>query len=255
MTDEEGVVIFQADVADYLSLPIDPGSVSLVFADVLYGTGSKFEDYDDSIPENAISMTANVLRVADRVLKPGGIVIIQCDWHLNYMYRVMLERYDIFDTPASFSFLNEIIWSYNSGGAGRDRVPHKHDTLLVGAKQGAPHTFNILREPYPRDYKDRPGFNPEGRMQTSVWTVPRLSNTAKERTGYATEKPPALIARLLQTFSNPGDVIYDPCCGSGASGVAAVTEGRMFFGSDINPKAVEISRSRIAALMKSKESA
>ena len=251
-------MIFLSDVraprgADY---PVAADSVSLVYADVLYGTGTRFKSYDDSSVEGALAMTAGVLRRAAFVLRPGGVLVLQCDWHLNYLYRAMIStlhpalrmlQKDL-EIPDQFEFLNEIIWSYNSGGASRDRVPHKHDSLLVAVKKGASHTFHILREPYPRDYGDRPGFHPEGRMQTSVWYIPRLSNTSKIRTGYDTEKNPELIKRILLTYTNPGDLVLDPCCGSGASGIAALETGRAYMGSDINPDAVAIARARLSAL-------
>jgi len=236
-------MIFQADVNELVesglqNTPLVAGSAALVYADTLYGTGNRFEHYSDT-REEAIALTSSIFKLANRVLRPGGSLIIQCDQHLNYVYR------KLFEDSSYFEFLNEIIWAYNSGGASKDRVPHKHDTILVGIKGGAPHTFNVLREPYPRDYGNRPGFNPEGRMQTSVWSVPRLSNTAKERTGYSTEKPPALIERIVKTFTNEGDLVYDPCCGSGASGVAALACGRSYQGSDKNPEAVEIAKRRL----------
>ncbi len=173
------------------------------------------------------------------MLRPGGVVVIQSDHHLNWMVRVLLE-------DSTLEFFAEVIWSYNSGGAGQSKLPQKHDTLCVFAKPGARPTFNVFREPYPRDYGGRPGFHPEGRMATSVWQIPILSTTSTKRTGYSTEKPPALIQRVLETFSPEGGTVYDPCCGSGATGVAARACGRTFALSDINPRAIEVATARLA---------
>jgi site-specific DNA-methyltransferase (adenine-specific) len=147
------------------------------------------------------------------------------------------------DAP-HLTFLNEIVWAYNSGGAGKKCVPQKHDTLIVYAEASREPTFHVLRKPYPRDYKDRPGFHPEGRMQTSVWNVPILSTTSTERTGYPTEKPPALLERLLRTYTNEGDWVWDACCGSGSMGVAASRTGRNAFLTDIHPEALRTATDR-----------
>lgn len=228
-------MIFQHDIT---GVPSSLPPVDLLYADVPYGTGRKFDDYDDSV-EVAARVQQAVVAHAPVLLRPGGVVAIQCDHRANWHIRTLLE------SDTRLAFVNELVWAYNSGGAGHRNVPQKHDTILVFAKRGAEYTFNVLREPYPRDYGDRVGFHPDGRMITSVWNVPILSTTSIERTGYATEKPPALIERLLRVYSDPGDLVYDPCCGSGASGVAALAAGRQWIGSDINPRAVEIARARL----------
>jgi site-specific DNA-methyltransferase (adenine-specific) len=77
-----------------------------------------------------------------------------------------------------------------------------------------------------------------------VWKVPRLTNNSRIRTGYSTEKPPDLILRLIETFTNELDTVVDPCCGSGASGVAASQCNRKYLGFDINPVAIETATNR-----------
>ena len=215
------------------------GKVNLLYADIPYGTGHRFEHYTDE-RASAVRVAECVVLSLRELLVPGGIAVIQCDWNLNWVVRGMLEE------DAHLSFLNEIVWCYASGGAGKKKLPHKHDNLYAFYKKGGPYTFNVLREPYPRDYGDRPGFHPEGRMCTSVWNIPILSTTSKERTGYSTEKPPKLLERVLLTYSKPGDVVYDPCCGSGVTGVAALATGRDYLLSDVNPVAVDTAKTRLA---------
>ena len=230
-------MIFRHDIHEGVPLAL-MDRVNLLYADLPYGTGRKFKHYGDPV-EGAVGVAQSIVTAAAMLLVPGGVVVLQCDHRVNYKVRTLLE-----DTPY-LSFLNEIIWSYASGGAGQKKVPHKHDTLHVFYKKGGTYTFNVLREPYPRDYGSRAGFHPDGRMCTSVWNIPILSTTSKERTGYSTEKPPKLLERVLLTYSNPGDLVYDPCCGSGVTGVAAQTTGRKYSLSDINPVAVKISRDRL----------
>ena len=230
-------MIFQHDIR-VGPPPFLKGKVNLLYADLPYGTGRKFEHYDDSRIE-AVRLAEALIHELPSLLAPGGIAVLQCDWNINWIVRGTLEG------ESSLSFLNEIIWSYASGGAGQKKVPHKHDTLHVFYKKGGDYVFNVLREPYPRDYGGRAGFHPDGRMCTSVWNIPILSTTSQERTGYSTEKPPKLLERVLLTYSNPGDLVYDPCCGSGVTGVAAEATGREYFLSDISPVAVETARTRL----------
>jgi site-specific DNA-methyltransferase (adenine-specific) len=216
--------------------PVLPVAPALLYADVPFGTGRSFSTFKDDMA-TALHVTHAVVEKS-RALAPGGVLVIHCDHRINFLARALME-----DAP-HLTFLNEIVWAYNSGGAGKKCVPQKHDTLIVYAEASREPTFHVLREPYPRDYKDRPGFHPEGRMQTSVWNVPILSTTSTERTGYPTEKPPALLERLLRTYTNEGDWVWDACCGSGSMGVAASRTGRNAFLTDIHPEALRTATDR-----------
>ena len=88
--------------------------------------------------------------------------------------------------------------------------------------------FNVQREPYPRDYGDREGFHPDGRMMNDWWQIGILSTTAKERTGYPTQKPLGLLERLIRAYTNEGDMVLDCFAGSGTTGVAAQKLNRKF---------------------------
>ena len=73
-----------------------------------------------------------------------------------------------------------------------------------------------------------------------------IRTNAKERTGYPTQKPVALLERIIKASSNEGDIVFDPFCGSGTTLVAARNLGRRYVGIDVNPKAVEIARGRLS---------
>lgn len=228
--------VFQHDIRrgyprDYLP-PVD-----LIFADVPYGTGHKFADYSDT-ERGARAVIEAVVAGADSVLRLGGVIAVMSDHRLNYFVRARLEAH------SQLQFSNEIIWSFNSGGAGKKSIPQKHATIAVFFMRGGERTFNIVREPYARNYGARPGFHSEGRMLTSVWSIPILSTTSSKRVNYATEKPPALLEQLLTVFTNEGDVVYDPCCGGGSTAAAARSLNRSFYGSDINERAVKLTQRR-----------
>jgi len=230
--------VFRHDIREGYPLGRLP-SVDLIFADVPYGTGRKFADYSDTEREARGVIEAVVAGAAD-VLRPGGAVAVMSDHRLNYFVRARLEAHP------HLQFFNEIIWSFSSGGAGKKRIPQKHATISVFFLEGGERTFNIVREPYARNYGTRPGFHPEGRMLTSVWSIPILSTTDARRVNYATEKPPALLEQLLTVFTNEGDVVYDPCCGGGSTASAARRLKRSFYGSDINSRAVDLTAQRFS---------
>jgi len=229
------VVVAHHDLLSAEAPPL-PAAPALLYADVPFGTGRSFSTFKDDMA-TALHVTHAVVEKS-RALAPGGVLVVHCDHRINFLARALMED------AAHLRFFNEVVWAYNSGGAGKTCLPQKHDTLIVYAERSKEPTFNVLREPYPRDYKDRPGFHPEGRMQTSVWNVPILSTTSTERTGYPTEKPPALLERLLRTYTNEGDWVWDACCGSGSMGVAASRTGRNAFLTDIHPEALRTATDR-----------
>jgi site-specific DNA-methyltransferase (adenine-specific)/adenine-specific DNA-methyltransferase len=91
--------------------------------------------------------------------------------------------------------------------------------------------------------------HPDGKQSGDVWRFPTLAGRrfAEERTEHPTQKPLPLSRRLVEHFSNPGDLVVVPFVGSGSECVAAVETGRRFIGAEINPKYVEIARERLSS--------
>jgi site-specific DNA-methyltransferase (adenine-specific) len=188
--------------------------------------------------------------------------------------KVMCDK--VFGRPA---YRGEIIWVPGNGARGKG-VPMTHQTILVYSKSTRPkvdYTWNekdpALREPYAdtslamhftqsdadgRRYRERVINNKayryyadEGRNRGSVWTdLPAmLANTPlrKEGTGYPTQKPLALLERIVAAASNPGDLVLDPMCGSGTTLEAAAKHGRRFVGNDIGDLSFQIASKRLAS--------
>jgi site-specific DNA-methyltransferase (adenine-specific) len=143
------------------------------------------------------------------------------------------------------NFRNEIIWCYSSGGASRRHFSRKHDNLFVYSKNADKAKFNVIREPYPRDYGDREGFHPDGRIMNDWWQIGILSTTANERVGYPTQKPLELMKRLVTAYTDEGDVVLDYFCGSGTTAVAAKMLNRKYVICDKNPTAIELATKRL----------
>jgi DNA modification methylase len=175
-----------------------------------------------------------------RVLKPTGSIYLHVDPTASHYLKLVMDQ--IFGGQ---NFRNEIIWSYNSGGASKTDFAKKHDVILRYSK-GKAWTHNIQREPYATpNVEGRDGFHPDGRMVTDVWPISFISTTSKERVGYPTQKPLALLERIIQASSNEGDVVLDPYMGSGTTCVAAAKLGRRFIGLDLTPLAVATAKARL----------
>jgi len=191
-----------------------------------------------------------------RLLSPRGSLYVHLDAHVVHYVKVMMD--ELFGRD---NFLNEIIWSYRTGGVARRWFGRKHDTLLLYARRRGAHTFNVLRggdyrtdgllrdkrlRPYKRTRHGRLYFHPDGPAMTDVWDIPFLSTVSLERTGWPTQKPEALLERIIRASSDPGDRVGDFFCGSGTTLVVAKRLGRRYIGCDISPRAIQITRRRLA---------
>jgi len=189
-----------------------------------------------------------------RVLKKTGSLFIHLDYRSVHYVKVELDR--IFgDTK----FLNEIIWSYSTGGLSKKWFARKHQSILAYAKNAGMHTFHPIRSgtfrtdglnydedgrPYKSTKKGRLYFNPEGPVLTDVWEIPFLSTVGLERTGYPDQKPLALVERIIQATTNEGDRVADFFAGSGTPAMAARRMGRRWLAVDTNPAAIRIIQDR-----------
>lgn len=237
------VEILQGDIIDMKG---EIPQVDMVYVDPPFYTQKNHGDFDDrwdTMEQYVNALTWRILH-GWHALKPGGNLLVHLDWHAVHYVKVQLDLM-IEDYQYAGEFQNEIIWKYNSGGASKRRLSRKHDNILWYTRNGADHTYNVIREPYPHEYKGE-GFHPDGKMLSDVWTdIPFIGTSSKERVGYATQKPVKLLERLVELFSNPGDTVLDFYCGSGTTGVAAQNLGRNAILIDKNPRAIELTRGRL----------
>lgn len=185
-----------------------------------------------------------------RLLKPTGSVYLHCDPKASHYLKVAMDG--IFGHG---NFLNEVVWAYRTGGASKRWFGRKHDILLYYARSMGRHTFHVDKE---RSYSTGapPGFkgiqkhqDEHGRWYTmaslrDVWEINAVGRTSKERLGYATQKPVALLERIIRASSNEGDVVFDPFCGCATTVEAAHRLRRKWIGIDIAIHAVK----RVAAV-------
>ena len=184
------------------------------------------------------------LREAHRVLSHNGSLFLHIDYRESHYCKVLLDG--VFGHEC---FMNEIIWAYDYGGRPKNRWPAKHDTLLWYVKDPRDYTFNydaIDRIPYMA-----PGLVGEekaarGKTPTDVWWQTIVPTNGRERTGYPTQKPLAILERIVRVHSNPGDLVLDFFAGSGVAGEAAARNGRRYWLIDNNPDATRIMAQRLA---------
>lgn len=192
-----------------------------------------------------VMMTVRLLELY-RVLKGTGSLYLHCDPTASHYLKLVLDQ--IFGPTR---FRREIVWrsGWVSGfkSAAKNWV-RNHDILLFYTKSDK-FTFNKIYIPHPKDYKRRGGGErKEGVPLDDVWTdiySPWIMSFSKEKLGYATQKPLALLERIIKASSNEGDVVLDPFCGCGTALVAAQKLNRRWIGIDITHLAINIMKRRL----------
>ena len=272
------------------SLPIGAmgalkGKVQCVYVDPPFRTGEKFERrrpfgakgwktgspapgyraYNDVMNEKSWSrMMRGMIRQAYELLSDTGVFCLHLDWRMNAQARLMCDK--IFGADR---FLNEIIWSYESGGRSKRTFSRKHDVILLYAK-GKNYKFDLTKVPLERTENRnnhmRREMDEDGRFYSvirsagkeyryyddepvypgDVWTdISHLQQKDPERTGFATQKPMKLLERLLLPVTEPGDLVADLCCGSGTLAAVAEELGLRYAAADLNPEAIAVTLGRL----------
>ena len=191
-----------------------------------------------------------------RVLKDTGSIYLHCDPTASYYLRLLLDA--IFGQE---NFRNEIIWSYKTGGTSKKWFGRKHDVILFYTN-GSKYTFNLQKEKaYTKSSSRKAGIINYGAGSAEffedafgvynkvnmrdVWEISYINSQSRERTGYPTQKPKALLSRIIKSSSNVGDVILDPFCGCGTTVHVAERLGRKWIGIDISTFSVGLIKTRI----------
>jgi DNA modification methylase len=210
--------------------------------------GPSFEESMDEY----LMMLAPRLVAARELLAEDGCLWLHLDRRAVHYAKVLADA--VFESPDNM--INEIVWTYKSGGASGRRCANKHDTLLFYAKDHRKYKFFPQEEKsYNRDMKpyrfkgvsehcDDAGWYTLVNMK-DVWEIPMVGRTAGERTGYATQKPEALLERVLRACTEKGDLCLDPFAGSGTLAAVCAKHGRNWMCIDENPLAVETAAKRL----------
>jgi site-specific DNA-methyltransferase (adenine-specific) len=199
--------------------------------------------YADSF-EDYLAFLAPRLEHAHRLLAREGTLYFHIDYRESHHCKLLLD--EIFGREC---FLNEIVWAYDYGARTRRRWPAKHDTILVYVKDAHAYLFDceeVDREPYMAPGLVTAEKAARGKLPTDVWWHTIVPTTGREKTGYPTQKPEAIVRRMVQASSRPGDWCLDFFAGSGTLGAVAAKLGRRYVLIDSNPEAVRVMRERLA---------
>lgn len=230
-------------------------SVQMFYMDPPFGTGKQQTHRGNAYADPAGStlyFLSQIIENCHRSLKSTGVICIHVDFRSSHAVKLFLDS-----KLGSHNFLNEIIWSYNFGGRSKDRWPRKHDNIFVYTKNMNEHVFysnQTDRIPYKAPELQKLGRSKEaaecrikmGQIPTDVWTdIPIIGTASYERVGYPTQKPVKLMERFIKAFTLEGDLVVDPCAGSGTIGCACKNLNRNFILSDQNLQAIQIMKSRL----------
>ena len=193
-----------------------------------------------------------------RVLKDTGSLYLHCDPTASHYLKIVLD--EIFGKN---HFRNEIVWCYRGAGYPKNDFGRRHDIILRFTKTQT-YTFNLdsVRDEYADATKERfahyignkrkgkdfgiQTLNPLGKQPDDWWQIQPIAPSSKERTGYPTQKPLALLHRIINASSNEGDIVFDPFCGCATTCVAAQQLGRKWIGIDIEKQSVDILVERLS---------
>jgi len=217
-----------------------------------------------------LTMMAIRLKELHGVLKPTGSIYLHCDPTASHYLKLILDG-----ILGAGGFRNEIIWHYGQRTAfHKKHLSRKHDVIFLYGKTdqavlnpvGLPwakdeflaHRHDVKVDDAGREFIWTDGGRPgtrykrfvdevlaQGKPLDSVWNIPLLNSAAKERLGYPTQKPEALLERIIMASSNEGDVVLDPFCGCGTAIAVAERLHRRWIGIDITHLAVTLMKHRL----------
>lgn len=241
---------------------LDPPFFSNKNYEVIWKDGAEiraFEDchwYEHGKRRNSIYVYIEWMRErleeCKRVLKPTGSIYLHCDHHASHYLKVMMD--EVFGMK---NFRNEIIWCYEHSHPSSKQFKRVHDTILFYSKNNN-WMFNVQtvessigmkkRKPFKRP--DGTVWQPkyEGKICPDWWIdIPSFGTamSSKERLGYPTQKPEALLERIIKASSNKGDVVLDPFCGCGTTLSVAKKIKRNWIGIDISPTGCKLMAERM----------
>ena len=242
--------------------------VDLIYLDPPFNSGKDWGAFNDKwdTDEDYHRFMRERLFEMKRLLKPTGSIYLHCDTSASHYLKIEMDW--IFGRK---QFRREIIWQETVLSGFKTTANNwirGHDTILYYVK-GKSFTFNKPSIPHDQKYLDMfDKVDEDGRYYVDIRNRRYLDEVVakgkcvgdvwsdiasmqhggprpKERTGYPTQKPVALLERIVSASSNPGDLVLDPFCGSGTTLVAAQRLGREWIGIDASEEAVEIARGRL----------
>jgi len=205
------------------------------------------------------------LQLMKRLLAPDGSIYVHLDWHKGHYVKVMID--EIFGKE---NFVNEIVWAYSTQGRPENKFARKHDTIFVYSRNPEKHIFNVelVKIPYSKEYiqshfrdKDENGkvcrkrldagkwrtyYPDEGMIPNDVWSDIYYENPmSKVKTNYDTQKPEALLERIINASCLENGLIADFFSGSGTTISVAEKLNRRWIGCELGKVGIQVARGRL----------
>ena len=244
----DGHIILCGDVLAQLNM-IESESVDLVFADPPYNIGKNFDGLRDNwLEDDYLKWSFQWIAECHRVLKPCGSFYLMNSTENMPHFDLKCREY--------FTIKSRIVWHYDSSGVQAKRYfGSMYEPILMLTKHAQKYTFNykeILVEAKTGakrkliDYrKEPPRFYNSSKVPGNVWTFPRVRFKMKEYENHPTQKPEALLERIIKVSSNPGDMVLDPFAGSFTTGAVAKRLKRRSIGIELNEEYVKMGIRRL----------
>jgi len=216
--------------------------------------------------DSFIAMIYERLVLMRDLLAEDGSIYVHCDWRVNSFIRLLLD--EVF---GKYSQLNEVIWHYKRWPTPAREWQKMHDTLLLYTKNKGEHIFNKMYGERTEETKKRWKNNSivashddtgarkpsnfgdsisEGAPMDDVWDISIIAPVAHERVNYPTQKPEALLERIIKASSNEGDLVADFFCGSGTTAAVAEKLGRKWIVTDLGKFAIHTTRKRLIGVQR-----
>lgn len=238
------------------------GGLKLVYIDPPFDVGSDFsmeiEVGEESVKKNPsvveevayrdtwgkgtdsyASMIHSRLRLIHSLLADDGTLFLHCDYRTSGITRMILD--EVFGQER---ILNEIVWLYGLGGSSNRYFPRKHDTIFWYSKS---ENYYFNPPMVPATSQRMKGMD---KKAPDYWDIPNINNMATERTDYPTQKPEALLQRVIESASQQGDLVADFFAGSGTTLAMAEKLGRKWIGTDLGRFAIHTSRKRLISIQR-----
>ena len=215
--------------------------------------------------DSFIAMIYERLILMRDLMHPEGSIYVHCDWRVNAYIRQVLD--EVFGVD---HFINDLVWSYFAfKRKTAKKFPQKHDSI-ISFRKGERHIWHTQFKPHSPEYlkrwkvdangrRYRDDVNPtaggariiylddvEGDIVDSTWDdIPPVNPAAAERVDYPTQKPEALLERIIKASSNEGDLVADFFCGSGTTAAVAEKLGRKWIATDLGKFGIHTTRKRL----------
>ena len=253
-------------------LPTYSGKVKLIYIDPPYNTGGDSFRYNDSFNHSSwLTFMKNRLEIARKLLAEDGSIYVQLDYNEVHYFKVLMD--EIFGIDC---FQREIIWDTQVLSGYKTMVENwirGHDTILFYTKKTNGFTFHKQKMPHRKEYLDRfdkvdengrkyfdgrgkiryldeaiANGKPVGDVWYDIMSFQQIP-TAKERVDFSTQKPEALIRRIIESATNVGDIVLDFFAGSGTTGVVAHKLGRKYIMCEQMDSQAEIEKERLISVI------